>query len=145
MQRVLSASVEVNGKMIGECGRGLLLLLGVAKGDEERDAALLASKIASLRIFEDDRGKLNLSAKDVGGSALVVSNFTLYADCVHGRRPDFMAAAGYEKAKSLYEAFVEKLQVEGLPCETGEFGADMKIHMLGDGPVTILLDSGELK
>lgn len=146
LQRVRHASVTVDGERISEIGQGLLVLLGVADGDTERDADVLASKIANLRIFSDDDDKMNLSLLTVGGEMLVVSQFTLCANCVKGRRPDFFSAAKPDKADRLYLYFCERIKAEGVATvKTGEFGADMQVELLNDGPVTILLDSGELK
>lgn len=146
LQRVKRASVTVGGQMISEIGQGLLVLLGVADGDTERDADVLASKIANLRIFSDADDKMNLSLLSVGGEMLVVSQFTLCANCVKGRRPDFFSAAKPDEANRFYLYFCERIKNEGVASvKTGEFGADMQVELLGDGPVTILLDSGELK
>ena len=146
LQRVKNASVTVDGALISEIGQGLLVLLGVADGDTERDADVLASKIANLRIFSDADDKMNLSLLTVGGEMLVVSQFTLCANCVKGRRPDFFSAAKPDEANRLYLYFCERIKNEGIATvKTGEFGADMQVELLNDGPVTILLDSGELK
>ena len=144
LQRVKNASVTVDGALISEIGQGLLVLLGVADGDTERDADVLASKISNLRIFSDADDKMNLLT--VGGEMLVVSQFTLCANCVKGRRPDFFSAAKPDEANRLYLYFCERIKNEGVATvKTGEFGADMQVELLNDGPVTILLDSGELK
>ena len=144
-QRVSDASVTVNGAVIGQIEQGAVLLLGVGVNDTEHDADLLAKKAAELRVFEDDAGKMNLSLLDIGGGALVVSNFTLYGNCRHGRRPEFLGAARPETAVPLYEYFVGKLKTLGVArVETGEFGADMALQIGGDGPVTLLLDSDDL-
>ena len=146
LQRVSTAAVDVDGARVGEIGQGLLILLGVAEGDTERDADVLAAKIANLRIFSDQEGKMNLSALNIGGEMLVVSQFTLCASCAHGRRPDFFGAAKPQEAERLYLYFCERIKSEGIQrVATGVFGADMKVSLLNDGPVTILLDSGELK
>ncbi len=146
LQRVKNASVTVDGALISEIGQGLLVLLGVADGDTERDADVLASKIANLRIFSDADDKMNLSLLTVGGEMLVVSQFTLCANCVKGRRPDFFSAAMPDEANRLYLYFCKRIKNEGVATvKTGEFGADMQVELLNDGPVTILLDSGELK
>lgn len=145
LQRCERASVEVGGEIIGECGRGLMILLGVAKGDEPLDAELLAEKISKLRIFDDADGKLNLSVKDVGGGALVVSNFTLLADYRKGNRPDYFGSESPARANELYEYFAACLRDKGLHVETGRFGADMKVTIVNDGPVTIDMDSAVLK
>jgi D-tyrosyl-tRNA(Tyr) deacylase len=141
VQRVSSASVEVDGKTVASIGRGLLVLLGVAEGDGERQAEWLADKIAGLRIFEDEAGKMNLSVQDVGGSALVVSQFTLLGDCRKGRRPSFSDAAPPEEAYRLYQKFVERARAGGLRVETGVFQAHMGVHLVNDGPVTLVLDT----
>lgn len=142
MQRAASAHVCVDGETVGRIGPGLLLLLGVTHTDTASQAALLANKAARLRIFCDDEGKMNRSLLDVGGQALVVSNFTLYADASHGRRPSFISAARPQQANELYECFCDALRTEGVArVETGCFGADMRITLEADGPVTITLDS----
>jgi D-tyrosyl-tRNA(Tyr) deacylase len=133
--------VEVEGSTVASIGRGLLVLLGVAVGDNEEQAAWLAAKIASLRIFEDAAGKMNLAVGEVGGSALVVSQFTLLADCRRGRRPSFTDAAPPEQADRLYGVFVQRLRESGVPVETGVFQARMAVHLVNDGPVTLLLDT----
>lgn len=144
IQRVSSASVEIDGRTVGAIGSGLLIFLGVTYGDEEAQADYLAAKCASLRIFRDDQDKMNLSVRDVGGSALVVSQFTLYGDCRKGNRPAFVAAARPDTAIPLYQRFIQKLRETGVPVETGEFGADMQVSLLNDGPVTILMDTAEM-
>jgi len=141
IQRVQSASVCVDGRMTGKIDRGLLVLVGVGKGDGEKDIAYMVSKLPDLRIFEDASGKFNLSLRETGGGMLVVSQFTLYGDCRKGRRPSFTDAAEPAEAKKLYEQLVFKLQEQGIPVETGEFQAKMEVHLVNDGPVTILLDS----
>lgn len=146
IQRVANASVSVGGEVIGACRRGFLVLLGVGKGDSEEDAELLAAKIAKMRIFSDENGKMNLALADVGGELLVISNFTLLADCRHGNRPDYFGAEAPTRAKELYEYFTAKVrELSGCPTATGEFGADMDVSLHNDGPVTILLDSAVLK
>jgi D-tyrosyl-tRNA(Tyr) deacylase len=145
IQRVSEAAVAVDGKTVGSCGRGLLILLGVAEGDGEEDALLLANKIAKLRIFSDEAGKMNLSVSDVGGEALVISNFTLLANYKHGNRPDYLGAAKPETANALYEHFVSLLSKTVGRVEKGVFGADMKVSLLNDGPVTLVLQSEVLK
>jgi D-tyrosyl-tRNA(Tyr) deacylase len=144
IQRVTEASVTVDGKVAGEIARGLLVLLGVAKTDTPADAAFLAEKTVSLRIFEDADGKMNRSVIDVGGALLVVSQFTLYGDCRKGRRPSFDDAAPAEQARALYEQFVELARASGLRVETGVFQADMKVALVNDGPVTLLVESAKL-
>lgn len=140
-QRVYDASVTVDGRVTGSIGAGALILLGVLREDTEAQAALMAQKIANLRVFTDEQDKMNLSLLDIGGEALVVSNFTLAANCSHGRRPEFFAAARPEQAEPLYERFMEELRALGIPVASGEFGADMTVKMNGEGPVTILLDT----
>ena len=141
VQRVSSARVSVNGKVISSISGGLLVLLGVAADDTEADVQYLADKTANLRIFQDDEGKMNLSVSHINGEVLVVSQFTLYGDCRKGRRPSFAAAARPPKAEALYEAYVSKLTNMGLQTETGIFQAYMDVELANDGPVTILLDS----
>lgn len=141
LQRVSKAKVEVDGRVAGEIGAGLLVLLGVAKTDSPREADLLADKIVNLRIFEDDAGKMNRSLLDIAGALLVVSQFTLYGDARKGRRPSFDAAAPAEQARSLYEYFVGAARRSGLRVETGVFQAHMQVSLVNDGPVTLLLES----
>lgn len=142
VQRVKKASVSVDGEVIGEIGNGLLVFIGVTHGDTEEDAAYLAEKIAHLRIFRDENDKMNLSLLDIGGGALVVSQFTLYGDCRKGRRPGFSDAAEPELADRLYEKFVELLCLQGVrQVETGRFAADMLVKLENDGPVTLMLES----
>ncbi len=141
-QRVLSAGVTVEGEKIASIGQGVLLLVGVVPEDTPAEAALLAKKVAGLRVFSDENDKMNLSVLDVAGSVLAASQFTLCADVSHGRRPDFFGAAKPDVALPLFNAFVEELKIAGVAdVQTGEFGADMKVDMRGDGPVTILLDT----
>ena len=141
IQRVKSAQVCVDGRVSGKIGKGLLVLLGVGKGDGESDLSFLTSKIPDLRIFEDDSGKFNLSLKETDGEMLVVSQFTLFGDCRKGRRPSFTEAEEPSTAKHLYEQFILKLKERGVPVQTGEFQAKMEVHLVNDGPVTLLLDS----
>jgi D-aminoacyl-tRNA deacylase len=141
LQRVTRASVTVDGSIVGQIGVGWLVLLGVAKGDSDDDADRLADKVAVLRGFEDDAGKMNRSVAEAGGGVLVVSQFTLLADCRGGRRPSFTDAADPADAERLYLRFAERLRASGLPVATGVFRADMKVELLNDGPVTFLLDS----
>lgn len=143
VQRVTHASVTVNDKIIGAISRGLVILVGVTHADTETDARWLAQKIATLRIFQDDAGKFNFSALDLGAPVLVVPQFTLYADTRRGRRPDFIAAAKPEIAEPLIEKFAEYVRTQGLHVETGEFQAHMLVQIFNDGPVTIILDSRE--
>ena len=141
VQRVKSAQVSVDGQVSGKIGQGLLVLLGVGKGDGESDLSFLTSKIPELRIFEDASGKFNLSLREIDGEILVVSQFTLYGDCRRGRRPSFTDAEEPAAAKHLYEQFISRLRGQGLSVETGEFQAKMEVHLVNDGPVTLLLDS----
>mgnify|MGYP000554319485 CR=1 FL=1 len=141
IQRVKSAEVFVEGRSTGKIGRGLLVFVGVAKGDREEDLSFFASKLPGLRIFEDEAGKFNLSLREVKGELLVVSQFTLYGDCRKGRRPSFTEAEEPTLAKSLYERLISKLKDQEIPVQTGEFQAKMEVHLINDGPVTLLLDS----
>lgn len=141
IQRVSTARVEVAGETVGSIGKGLLLLLGVKPGDNEDDVRYLIEKTIHLRIFEDDDGKMNLSLLDIGGEALVVSQFTLYADTRKGRRPGFSDAAGPGVAEPLYENFCALLRAKGIPVSTGRFGAMMSVSLVNQGPVTIIIDS----
>ena len=141
VQRVTRASVRVDGETVGEIGRGLLVLVGAAAGDGPGDAAALADKISGLRIFPDDEGRMNRSVVEVGGAALVVSQFTLYGDVRRGRRPSFTAAAPPETAEPLVDLVAEGLQGAGVPCATGRFRAHMDVELLNDGPVTILVET----
>jgi D-aminoacyl-tRNA deacylase len=141
LQRVSRAQVRVGNDVVGDIGSGLLVLLAVGNEDTEADADYLATKIAGLRIFEDQNGKMNLNLGEVGGSVLAVSQFTLYGDVRRGKRPSFDSAAPPEKARALYEYFVERIRGAGLRCETGKFQEMMQVELVNDGPVTILLDS----
>lgn len=141
VQRVASASVVVDGEIVGEVERGFLVLLGVGTDDADADAVALAEKIAGLRVFEDDEGKMNLALADVGGQMLVVSQFTLFGDCRKGRRPSFVDAARPEKAELLYETFVAEVRGQGIHVETGRFQTHMDVSLVNDGPVTLLVDS----
>jgi D-tyrosyl-tRNA(Tyr) deacylase len=141
VQRVSRASVSVDGQVAGKIGAGLLILLGVNRTDNPEAAGYLAEKIANLRIFSDSAGKMNLSLMDIGGAALVVSQFTLYGDTRGGRRPSYIEAARPEEASRLYEEFVRSVRALGVPVETGVFQAHMEVELVNDGPVTILLDS----
>jgi len=144
VQRVKEAKVEVDGRNTGEITQGLLIFLGVGEGDTEKECEYLANKIAHLRIFSDDEGLMNLSLIDVEGAALVVSQFTLWGDCRKGRRPSFAKAARPEMARELYENFIGLLMGFGLRVATGEFQEMMDVHLVNDGPVTLLLDSSKL-
>ena len=146
IQRCLRAEVRIAGETVGQIGRGFLLLVGVTDGDTTKEADLLAKKVGQMRVFEDAEGKMNLGLKEVDGAILSISQFTLYADCKKGNRPSFIRAARPETAEPLYDYFNERLRTEyGLQVETGRFGADMKVDFINDGPVTILLDSEELR
>ncbi|MEQ8901382.1 MAG: D-aminoacyl-tRNA deacylase [Roseovarius sp.] len=141
LQRVSQASVTVGGDTIGQCGPGLLVLVCAMQGDTEAEADRLAAKIVKLRIFTDDAGKMNRSVVDAGGSALVISQFTLAADTSRGNRPGFSTAAAPDEGRRLYEHFAARIAAHGIPTETGRFGADMKVSPLNDGPVTIWMES----
>ena len=141
VQRVKRASVTIDGTKTAEVGVGFLILLGVHETDTEADAEYLAKKCCGLRVFEDDNGKMNRSVQDVGGTFLVVSNFTLYGDCKKGNRPSFTSAARPETAVPLYEHFISCVRQSGIACQTGTFGADMQVELLNDGPVTLIVES----
>lgn len=141
VQRVSSSKVEVDNKVIGSIKKGLNVLIGISKEDTIEDLNYIKDKILNLRIFEDENEKMNLSLLDIKGEILVISQFTLYGDCRKGRRPNFMNAEGGEKAKEAYDTFVKLLKESNIKIETGEFGADMKVEIQNDGPVTIILDS----
>ncbi|MGA0539897.1 D-aminoacyl-tRNA deacylase [Neotabrizicola sp. VNH66] len=143
LQRVTEAQVAVDGTVVGRTGPGLMILVCAMQGDGEAQAAKLAAKIAKMRIFKDDQGKMNLSVKDIGGSALVISQFTLAGD-LRGNRPGFSTACGPDEGKRLYEHFAERLAAEGVPNERGIFGADMAVSLTNDGPVTIWVDTETL-
>lgn len=144
LTRVKSASVTVDGSVIGQIGQGFLILLGVTHEDTEAQAVKLADKLMGLRIFEDENGKMNRSLEDVGGQVLVVSQFTLYGNCKKGRRPEFLAAARPEIAIPLYEKFIALCRGKGFSVETGEFGAEMLVESVNDGPVTLIVDTDQL-
>lgn len=143
VQRVREARVRVAGSVISEIGPGLLILLGIHQQDTPEETKWLANKIAGLRIFEDDAGKMNRSLGDIHGAALVVSQFTLYGDCHKGYRPSFIEAARPELAIPLYTQFIDLLKAQGIPVATGEFGADMQVELINDGPVTLVIDRPE--
>lgn len=144
VQRVDKAKVTVDGKIVGEISRGLIVLVGVVEGDTEKDVQYLADKVTGLRIFEDEAEKMNLSVKDIGGEILSVSQFTLYGDCRKGKRPSFDKAAKPETAIVLYEKFNELCRQQNIKVETGVFGAHMLVELANNGPVTILLDSSKM-
>jgi len=144
VQRVSRASVAVGGKIVGEIGRGLLVLVGVSKSDAQADSDYLVDKIVGLRIFEDEDGKMNRNVLDAGGAVLAVSQFTLLGDVRRGKRPSFDEAAPPERARELYESFVQQVRGRGLRCETGQFQAVMSVSLVNEGPVTVLLDSSKL-
>ena len=141
VQRVTYSSVEVNGEIVGEINKGFNVLLGISKEDTEEDMKYIKDKLINLRVFEDENDKMNLSLLDVKGELLIISQFTLYGDARKGRRPNFMNALGGEEAKKFYDKFIEMMKETGLKVQTGIFGADMKVDIKNDGPVTILLDS----
>ena len=144
LTRVSSASVTIDGEVVGKIGRGFLILLGVGPEDTEKECRVLAEKALSLRIFEDENGKMNLGLDQVGGEVLVVSQFTLYGNCRKGRRPSFTGAAGPELGNKLYEQFLSDCASLGYVPQHGQFGADMKVESVNDGPVTLILDTDEL-
>lgn len=145
LQRCSRAEVRIDGNIVGQIGKGFVLLVGITDGDSTAEADYLAKKVAQMRVFEDAEGKMNLGLKEVDGSILSISQFTLYADCRKGNRPSFIRAARPEVAEPLYEYFNQQLRTEyGLQVETGRFGADMKVDFINDGPVTIILDSQEM-
>lgn len=144
IQRVSRAEVAVDGKTIGKIGAGLLVFLGAGDGDGDADVKYIADKTVGLRIFSDENGKMNLSVKDIGGEILVISQFTLYGDCRKGRRPSFTSAMEPTAAEKMYEEFINRIESEGIKTEHGSFGADMKVELLNDGPVTMLLDSSKI-
>lgn len=141
VQRIKSASVSIDQQIISSVGPGLLVFLGIARGDGPEDVSYLSDKIANLRVFEDKDGKMNRSVADISGEILIVSQFTLYGDCRKGRRPSFAAAAGPETAERLYDAFTEKMRAQGIPVRTGVFRAMMAVSLVNDGPVTLIIES----
>lgn len=145
VQRVSRAQVAVDGNVIGSCGKGLMVLLGVAANDDEAEARALCQKLVKLRIFTDENDKMNLSIRDIGGSMLIVSQFTLLADTSHGNRPSFIGAGSPVHAKELYDKFIDMVRAENIPVESGEFGADMEVTIINDGPVTIVMNSADYK
>lgn len=145
IQRVKHAAVTIDGVMQGQIEQGILILLGICEGDKVQDSDYLADKCTGLRIFTDENDKMNLSCADIGGQLLIVSQFTLYGDCKKGKRPNFMRAARPETAIPLYERFVAQCRTSGLPVQTGVFGADMQVSLVNDGPVTIWLDTAEMR
>ena len=144
IQRVSRASVSVDNEVVGRIGKGILVLLGVAQGDDDSSADYLAEKTVGLRIFEDAAGKMNLSVADIGGEVLVVSQFTLYGDVRKGKRPSFDRAARPEDANRLYEHYISRIRAAGLKCEAGRFQAMMEVELVNDGPVTIVIDSEKM-
>lgn len=140
LQRTTGARVEINGETVGQCGTGLMILVCAMQGDTEAQAEKLADKVSKIRIFKDEAGKMNRSVQDIHGSALVVSQFTLSADTSRGNRPGFSTAAAPEDGERLYLTFAEALRARGIPVETGRFGADMQVHLVNDGPVTIWIE-----
>ena len=145
IQRVLESSVKVEGREVGRIGKGFMVLCGVEDGDTAEDVRYCVDKTVNLRVFEDENDKMNRSLADVGGGLLIVSQFTLYGDCRKGNRPSFTGAARPETAIPLYEAFIARCRESGLPVETGEFGADMKVELLNDGPVTLWMDTKDMR
>ncbi len=141
VQRVKSSKVEVDDKVIGQIGKGINLLVGISREDTKEDIAYIVRKVLGMRIFEDENGKMNFSLQDIKGELLLISQFTLYGDCRKGKRPDFMKAQGGEAAKELYNELIEAFKNEIQSIQTGEFGADMKVEIINDGPVTLLLES----
>ena len=144
IQRVKHSSVTVDGNILGEIGNGLLVLLGVTHTDTEKEVNWLAAKVKDLRIFEDEEGKMNLGLEDIKGELLVISQFTLYGNCIKGRSPGFTEAARPDLAEPLYEKFLEKCRSFGIKTECGKFGADMKVELLNDGPVTMIIDTKDI-
>ncbi|MCX7615150.1 MAG: D-aminoacyl-tRNA deacylase [Clostridiales bacterium] len=145
VQRVSEAKVSIDGKVFSEIKKGLLLLIAVSTEDQEDDVKYLAEKCVGLRVFEDDNGKMNLSAKDIDGEFLIIPNFTLYGDCSHGKRPNFMSAERPERAVRLFELFLSHCKTIGASVCSGRFGADMKVSLINDGPITIFMDTVQMK
>lgn len=145
VQRVKHSHVMIDGEIVGSCEKGLMVLLGVAAGDDEEDARVLCQKLVKLRIFTDEHDKMNLSVRDVSGEMLVVSQFTLLADTSHGNRPSFIGAGDPAHANALYERFIDMVRAEGVPVQSGRFGADMEVSIVNDGPVTLILDSAQYR
>lgn len=145
VQRVSHAQVVVDERVVGKCGHGLMVLLGVAGEDTEADAKVLAQKLVKLRIFRDENDKMNLSVRDIGGEMLIISQFTLLADTSHGNRPSFIGAGSPAHANELYEKFIDMIRAENIPVESGVFGAHMEVSLLNDGPVTIIMNSADYK
>lgn len=143
VQRVKNANVKIDGILKGEINKGFLILLGITHTDSDKEVKWLANKIKDLRIFEDENGKMNLSLEDIKGEVLIVSQFTLYGNCIKGRRPSFIDAARPEVAENLYLKFLEEFKSLGIKTKSGEFGADMKVELLNDGPVTIIIDTAD--
>lgn len=143
VQRVLEASVTIEGEVVGQINKGLMVLVGIKADETEVDMDYILNKISGLRIFEDEQGKMNLSVQDVEGKLLIVPNFTLYGNAIKGMRPSFTASGSVEEARKKYECFMSKLEEKGVPFEAGQFQADMKVALINDGPVTILLDSSK--
>lgn len=144
VERVSRASVSVNGEIIGKTGKGFLVLLGVGDGDTDEDLKYIAEKVMGLRVFSDENDKMNLSIRDIGGSILAISQFTLYGDCRKGRRPNFTSAMEPKTAERMYNDFVRILRDNGIETQTGKFGADMQVELVNDGPVTLMLDSSKI-
>lgn len=146
VQRVLESEVKIDGESVGKIGKGFLVLLGITHEDTEKEVVWLANKIKGLRVFEDENGKMNLGLDEIGGDILIVSQFTLYGNCIKGRRPGFTDAARPEIAIPLYESFIQKFREFSIgKVETGRFGADMKVSLINDGPVTLIIDTADVK
>jgi len=145
IQRAAGACVKIAGEARGKIDKGFVVLVGITEGDTPDDAAYLADKTVKLRVFEDENGKMNRSLADVGGGLLIISQFTLYGDCKKGNRPSFTAAARPESAIPVYEAFIQSCRAHGVPTETGEFGEDMQVELVNDGPVTLFMDTAQMR